>query len=254
MSTGSKKRMQPIVLNEKGVPQFQPNEAINRLFDAHAVYAATLLEAEDFSEDDRQQFAQLIGYTVQAYCKLPFASAEVAAEAQRKGALLVRAAAEAARLKRFREDRAAMPERNAHLFDLHKSGLTYEALGKKFGITGSRAREIFLQEERRRYAEHLKATVAKAAAGSTDNTSIDVLDLSVRADHALSAAGIRTIGELRALGRSGLLSIKHLGRKTMKELIEEVNRYYASQGKDCRFDLSLMSRRRTDTFTGVRSS
>jgi len=52
-----------------------------------------------------------------------------------------------------------------------------------------------------------------------EETSIDILDLSVRAEHCLQRAGITTIGQLCALTEYELSRLRNMGAKSIKEVI-----------------------------------
>lgn len=56
------------------------------------------------------------------------------------------------------------------------------------------------------------------------NRSIDTLELNYRAWNCLRNANIGTIGELIQLTEHDLLEIKNLGRRTLKDIIEELYR------------------------------
>lgn len=55
--------------------------------------------------------------------------------------------------------------------------------------------------------------------------SIDMLDLSVRADHALKRSGIETVRQLCKLTMLDLCKIRNMGEKTVKEVIEKLEKY-----------------------------
>ena len=50
------------------------------------------------------------------------------------------------------------------------------------------------------------------------DTSIDILDLSARAEHCLQRAGITTIGELCAMSEEELSKLRNMGKKTVEEV------------------------------------
>ena len=57
-----------------------------------------------------------------------------------------------------------------------------------------------------------------------DDASIEELELSVRAFNCLMRAGIRTMGELRAMSVEDLLKVRNLGRKSAREILEKLGR------------------------------
>lgn len=64
-----KNPIQPIVTDEVGILRFKENKIVNYLLDWATERGMSLneLAAMSFSNDDRQQFAQLIGYSVSGY-------------------------------------------------------------------------------------------------------------------------------------------------------------------------------------------
>jgi hypothetical protein len=53
-----------LLVSSEGVLRYKPNEIVRFLLDTHPDYNLKQLENLDFSEEDRQQFAQLIGSVV----------------------------------------------------------------------------------------------------------------------------------------------------------------------------------------------
>lgn len=68
MST--KNPIQPLELDEHGVLRFKANKIVQHLLDTHPTCGMNELHRMDFSDDDRQQFAQLIGYSLDGYGSL----------------------------------------------------------------------------------------------------------------------------------------------------------------------------------------
>ncbi len=64
--------MQPIVIDEKGVPRFKANAIVQYLLD-HGGIDMNKLARLEFSQEDRMQFAQLIGYSVSGFGDLSYA-------------------------------------------------------------------------------------------------------------------------------------------------------------------------------------
>ena len=56
------------------------------------------------------------------------------------------------------------------------------------------------------------------------DTSIDILDLSARADHCLQRAGITTIGELCAMSQEELSRLRNMGKKSVEEVKEKLGK------------------------------
>lgn len=66
--------IQPTVTDEQGVARFKENKIVSRLLDhseAHG-YGLNEIACDDFSLDDRQQLAQLIGYSLSGYGDLGY--------------------------------------------------------------------------------------------------------------------------------------------------------------------------------------
>ena len=50
------------------------------------------------------------------------------------------------------------------------------------------------------------------------DASIDILELSARAEHCLQRAGVTTIGELCAMSEEELSKLRNMGKKTVEEV------------------------------------
>lgn len=75
--------MQPIVWDGKGVIRFQGNAIVRALLDFATSKGMSLNEiaAMDFRREDREQFAQLIGYSVSGYGDLGYVRPSTLAKA-----------------------------------------------------------------------------------------------------------------------------------------------------------------------------
>lgn len=71
----SKNPNQPIIVDSAGVVRFKANEIVRVLLD-HGPYDLNTLYVMNFSDDDRNQFAQLIGYSVCEFGDLAYADKE----------------------------------------------------------------------------------------------------------------------------------------------------------------------------------
>lgn len=80
MSEEPKHPMQPIVITEDGVARFKPNAIVCFLLD-QGPFDMNDLARRFFSDEDREQFAQLIGYSVSGFGDLSYASREAIIEA-----------------------------------------------------------------------------------------------------------------------------------------------------------------------------
>jgi hypothetical protein len=76
--------MQPVV-NINGVKRFKANDIICYIFDTHPLLDMNALSRMDFSDEDRMQFAQLIGYSISGYGDLSYVS-DASYEAAEKSA------------------------------------------------------------------------------------------------------------------------------------------------------------------------
>lgn len=68
--------VQPLVVDEQGVVRFQANAIVRFLLDA-GPYDMNALSLMPFSDEDRAQFAQLIGYSLCGFGDLSYVSDEV---------------------------------------------------------------------------------------------------------------------------------------------------------------------------------
>jgi hypothetical protein len=75
--------MQPIVLDDDGIARFKGNAIVRFLLDRGPI-TLNDLALMNFSDEDREQFAQLIGYSVCGFGELSYASDEVVALADAK--------------------------------------------------------------------------------------------------------------------------------------------------------------------------
>jgi hypothetical protein len=77
--------MQRVELDERGTPRFVPNAIVRYLLD-HGGIDMNKIAGMPFDREDREQFAQLIGYSVSGFGDLSYVSDETyeAAEAARE--------------------------------------------------------------------------------------------------------------------------------------------------------------------------
>ena len=77
MSKNSNKHpIQPIQLDEHGTARFKENKIINHLFDTGKI-DLNALAVMDFPKEDRQQLAQLMGYSVDGFADLSYSSKRI---------------------------------------------------------------------------------------------------------------------------------------------------------------------------------
>ena len=62
--------IQPLVKDGHGVLRFKANAIVRHLLDTHPTVDMNTLARGDFTDEDRQQFAQLIGYSLSGYSEL----------------------------------------------------------------------------------------------------------------------------------------------------------------------------------------
>ena len=65
-----KNPIQPLAIDAHGVMRFKGNAIVQHLLDTHQSCDMNRLACMDFTDDDRQQFAQLIGYSLSGYSEL----------------------------------------------------------------------------------------------------------------------------------------------------------------------------------------
>lgn len=75
--------IQPLVKEENGVVCFKRNEIVRFLLDAGPHDLNKLSTLQRFSQEDWEQFAQLIGYSLSGFCELSYVSPQVAVAAER---------------------------------------------------------------------------------------------------------------------------------------------------------------------------
>ena len=66
--------MQPVYLDDSGIIRFHPNKIVSFLLDWASPRGVDMntLAIMDFSKSDREQFAQLIGYSVSGFAELSY--------------------------------------------------------------------------------------------------------------------------------------------------------------------------------------
>jgi len=115
--------IQPLVTDANGTERFQANEIVRYLLD-HGGLDMNDLAVRDFSREDREQFAQLIGYSWSGACDLPYMSDEVldAAKSMKDGM-----SEDAARAATLREQistvKRSMRDGVAALYGIHPDDL-----------------------------------------------------------------------------------------------------------------------------------
>lgn len=99
--------MQPIEMTPSGVVRFKKNAVVRYLLDEGGITLNDLATRIEFSREDREQFAQLLGYSVSGFGELSYASPETVAAADLIAAQVVSGEAvmdeNAARIKSLEE-------------------------------------------------------------------------------------------------------------------------------------------------------
>lgn len=75
--------IQPLQKDAHGVVRFRPNKIVRFLLDA-GPFDLNKLAVMPFEQEDREQFAQLIGYSLSGYGELSYVSEEAYAAAAEK--------------------------------------------------------------------------------------------------------------------------------------------------------------------------
>lgn len=115
--------IQPLFIDENGTERFKANEIVRYLLDNGGIDMNDLA-VRDFSREDREQFAQLIGYSWSGACDLPYMSDEVlgAAQSMKDGM-----SEDAARVATLREQistaKRSMRDGVAALYGIHPDDL-----------------------------------------------------------------------------------------------------------------------------------
>ena len=116
--------MQPVVRDEAGVVRFKPNAIVEHLLE-HGGIDMNAIARLPFDNRDREQFAQLIGYSVSGFGELSYARPDIVAAADRM--VETGESADAARIAALQEEidalRAALREPMARLFAVHPDDL-----------------------------------------------------------------------------------------------------------------------------------
>jgi hypothetical protein len=119
--------IQPLAKDDKGVLRFKKNAIVEYLLDNGGI-DLNRLAMIDFSKDDRQQFAQLIGYSLSGYGELSYVDDEAYTTAQIMTEQGI--SEDAARIQYLEGElialRSALREPMARLFEVHPDDLKQE--------------------------------------------------------------------------------------------------------------------------------
>ena len=117
--------IQPLSIDSSG-PRFKANEIVRYLIDTHQSCDMNVLASMDFTTDDREQFAQLIGYSLNGFSELSYVSDTTysAAEAMSKDSELKSLEAKyAALFEKMNSVAEKAREAVAELYEIHPDDL-----------------------------------------------------------------------------------------------------------------------------------
>jgi len=116
--------IQPLYEDERGVVRFKPNAIVQHLLDNGGI-DLNQIAGLDFSREDREQFAQLIGYSLSGAGDLGYMTDEVldAAEAMRQSGASEAEARAATLRAQIERAKNSMRKGVADLFGIHPDDL-----------------------------------------------------------------------------------------------------------------------------------
>ncbi len=100
--------------------------------------------------------------------------------------------------------------------DFYQSVITYLKKYKKITLDNRELQKQKEYESRNKRADSLTPTC---------ETSLRVLNLSVRSLNCLLRSGITSVEQLESINPNNLKKIRNLGKKSFNEIIEELSRY-----------------------------
>jgi hypothetical protein len=120
----TKHPIQPLVTDDRGTVRFKANAIVRHLLD-HGGIDMNQLASLDFSDEDRMQFAQLIGYSVSGFGELSYVDDETygSAEAMCATGVSDLEARNAVMREQLAQLRAALRDPMAALFGVHPDDL-----------------------------------------------------------------------------------------------------------------------------------
>lgn len=128
-------------------------------------------------------------------------------------------------------------ERDKKMLNRYKEVENYAQVGREFGLSSDRARDIIIGKFRRERFEKEKEELLRShfqwgtLFDKNAGLDIDYTDLSVRTKNGVKRKGVKTLKDLLDLFRSGEMdTIKNLGRKSIQECIDLL-KYYGAEVK-----------------------
>lgn len=117
--------MQPTETDPKGVVRFRPNKLVQFLLDNNGKIDMNMLASIDFPREDREQFAQLIGYSLSGFSELSYVTDEsyLAAAKMHETGMSERDARLSVLTDLVMKLRAELREPMAELFGVHPDDL-----------------------------------------------------------------------------------------------------------------------------------
>ena len=126
--TTTKHPIQPVITDNKGVLRFKENRIISDLlnFATYRGFGLNEIACRDYSREDRQQLAQLLGYTLYGYGELRnYVDDDAFGAAQLMASGLIEVEARTEHLQTTLDDlRAALVKPMAELFGVHPDDLS----------------------------------------------------------------------------------------------------------------------------------
>jgi len=110
-------------------------------------------------------------------------------------------------------------KRIPRILQLRREGFTLRAIGKMFGVTGARIRQLEAKGVRILRREKERAGLPYSS------DSLKHLDLSTRARNCLRNINVATLSELMGIDAITLLRVRNLGVATLEEIEREIKRY-----------------------------
>ena len=110
-------------------------------------------------------------------------------------------------------------KRIPRILQLRREGFTLRTIGKMFGVTGARIRQLEAKGVRILRRERERAELPYSS------DSLKHLDLSTRARNCLRNINVATLSELMGIDAITLLRVRNLGVATLEEIEREIKRY-----------------------------
>ena len=127
---------------------------------------------------------------------------------------------------RLAEIKERAKQRREKAFDLRAQGLTYKQIGTELDCSNVRAGQIVAQQKRlilkKGEAEVTEELLNQRRLDFLKRHSVEILDISIRANNCLRNAEILTIGELIGRSEKELRKSQHFGPKSLVEIKHEL--------------------------------